>query len=92
VLNELAARKDRCWTGSNALGSIAGSRRIGTGQFFAHFDEENDGTVAVSETVIPGLSDHLVLPHSHIGMLFAEDVAGEVACFLRNGRFQRCRV
>ena len=45
--------------------------------------------MAVSETVIPGLSDHLVLPHSHIGMLFAEDVAGEVACFLRNGRFER---
>ena len=89
VINELAARKDRRWTGSTSLGSIAGNRRIGTGQFFAHFDEENDGTVAVSETVIPGLSDHLVLPHSHIGMLFAEDVAGEVACFLRNGRFER---
>ena len=29
--------------------------RLGTGQFFAHFDDENDGTVAVSETVIPGL-------------------------------------
>jgi pimeloyl-ACP methyl ester carboxylesterase len=89
VLNELAASKGRCWVGSSALGSIAGNRRIGTGQFFAHFDEENDGTVAVSETVIPGLSDHLVLPHSHIGMLFADDVAGEVACFLRNGRFER---
>jgi len=89
VLNELAPQKGRRWTGSGALGSIAGSRRIGTGQFFAHFDEENDGTVAVSETVIPGLSDHIVLPHSHIGMLFAEDVAQQVAFFLRNAAFQR---
>ncbi len=60
---------------------------MGTGQFFAHFDEDNDGTVGVSETRIPGLADHLVLPHSHMGMLFAADVAAQVAHFLRNGRF-----
>jgi hypothetical protein len=62
---------------------------MGTGQFFAHFDEENDGTVAVSETRIPGLTDHLVLPHSHFGMLLAADVAAQVACFLRTAAFQR---
>jgi hypothetical protein len=60
---------------------------MGTGQFFAHFDEDNDGTVAVSETRIPGLADHLVLPHSHIGMLYARDVAAQVAHFLSHGRF-----
>jgi pimeloyl-ACP methyl ester carboxylesterase len=87
VLNELALAKPRHWTGANALGSIAGTLRVGTGQFFAHFDEDNDGTVAVSETVIPGLADHLAMPHSHIGMLFAQDVAAQVAHFLRNGRF-----
>ena len=87
VLNELAVAKPRHWTGSNALGSIAGTLRMGTGQFFAHFDEDNDGTVAVSETMIPGLADHLTMPHSHIGMLFADDVARQVACFLRDGQF-----
>jgi pimeloyl-ACP methyl ester carboxylesterase len=87
VLNELAVAKPRHWTGTNALGSIAGTLRMGTGQFFAHFDEDNDGTVAVSETVIPGLADHLTMPHSHIGMLFADDVARQVACFLRDGQF-----
>jgi len=89
VLNELAVARPRQWTGANALGSIAGTLRMGTGQFFAHFDEDNDGTVAVSETVIPGLADHLTMPHSHIGMLFADDVAKQVAAFLREGRFQR---
>ena len=69
----------------------AGSRRLGIGQFFAHFDEDNDGTVAVSETMIPGLTDHLVLPHSHIGMLFASDVADQVAHFLRHGHFDRAK-
>jgi pimeloyl-ACP methyl ester carboxylesterase len=89
ALNELAQPCGRCWPGNCArsLGAIAGTRRLGTGQFFAHFDEENDGTVAVSETVIPGLNDHVALPHSHVGMLFANDVAAQVGYFLRHGRF-----
>jgi pimeloyl-ACP methyl ester carboxylesterase len=87
VLEELAEPRGRAWSGRNALGAIAGTLRMGTGQFFAHFDEENDGTVSVSETRIPGLADHLVVPHSHVGMLFAADVAREVAHFLSHGRF-----
>jgi pimeloyl-ACP methyl ester carboxylesterase len=89
VASEIAAPCGRRWDGRTALGAIAGSRPIGTGRFFAHFDEENDGTVGVSETIIPGLTDHLVLPHSHIGMLFADDVASQVTRFLRHGRFER---
>ncbi len=89
VLKELAPECDRCWEGQGALGAIAGTLPVGTGQYFAHFDEDNDGTVGVSETVIPGLKDHLVLPHSHMGMLFADDVAQQVAHFLRNSAFRR---
>ena len=87
VVQELAEPCGREWHGGVSLGAIAGSRPVGTGQFFAHFDEDNDGTVAVGETIIPGLADHIVLPHSHIGMLFAGDVAAQVAHFLRTGRF-----
>lgn len=87
VLSELAEPPPRRWEGPNAVGAIAGTLRMGTGQFFAQFDEDNDGTVAVSETRIPGLADHLVLPHSHFGMLYAHDVAAQVAHFLRHGRF-----
>jgi pimeloyl-ACP methyl ester carboxylesterase len=87
VISELTAPPPRCWEGPNAVGAIAGTLRMGTGQFFAHFDEDNDGTVAVSETRIPGLADHLVLPHSHFGMLYARDVAAQVAHFLLHGRF-----
>ncbi len=92
ALSELAEPCGRCWHGDcgRALGAIAGTRRLGTGQFFAHFDEENDGTVAVSETVIPGLNDHVVVPHSHVGMLFAQrrrraGGAFPAACALRAG-------
>ena len=91
VMQELAPASGRCWAcgPDRALGAIAGSRRLGLGQFFAQFDEDNDGTIAVTETVIPGLDDHIVLPHSHMGMLFADDVADQVAHFLRNGQFRR---
>jgi pimeloyl-ACP methyl ester carboxylesterase len=91
VLGELADPCGRCWNcdAPRTLGAIAGSRRVGIGQFFARFDDDNDGTVAVAETLIPGLTDHVVLPHSHIGMLFANDVADQVAHFLRHARFAR---
>ena len=90
VLDELTEPCGRCW-GDDAprtLAAIAGSRPLGIGQYFAHFEGEHDGTVAVAETQIPGLTDHLVLPHSHIGMLFADDVAMQVAQFLRSGCFR----
>ncbi len=89
VASELIEARERHWQGQQAVGAIAGCRRIGTGRLLARFDEDNDGTVAVSETIIPGLADHLVLRHSHVGMLFARDVARQVACFLRDGRFVR---
>jgi pimeloyl-ACP methyl ester carboxylesterase len=89
LLGEVTAPVERFWRGPGALGTIAGTRRLGTGQFFAHFDEPNDGTVAVSETIIPGLDDHLELPRSHMGMLLAKDVAAQVAYFLRHAEFRR---
>ncbi len=89
VLRELARPCGRAWSRGGALGAIAGSMRMGTGQFFTQFDEDNDGSVAVSETIIPGLHDHIVLPHSHMGMIFAADVASQVAHFLRNRKFAK---
>ena len=89
VLKELANPCGRCWNRGTALGAIAGSMRMGSGQFFTQFEEDHDGSVAVSETIIPGLQDHIVLPHSHMGMIFAADVAQQVAHFLRHSRFQR---
>ena len=89
AVGELAGGRTRQWPEQVPAGAIAGNRRLGTGQFFAHFQEENDGTVAVSETRIPGLTDHIVLPHSHMGMLLASDVAEQSAHFLRHSVFER---
>ncbi|HWZ61606.1 MAG TPA: alpha/beta hydrolase [Steroidobacteraceae bacterium] len=87
VAEELLTVHQRHWRHARALGIVAGNQPLGLGQFFAHFDEDNDGTVAVSETRLPGATDHTVLPVSHLGMLLAERVAHETGVFLTQGRF-----
>ncbi|HVP35043.1 MAG TPA: alpha/beta hydrolase [Steroidobacteraceae bacterium] len=87
VAEELFAPQERRWTHARALGVVAGNQPLGLGQLFAHFDEENDGTVAVSETRLPGATDHIVLPVSHLGMLVSAPVAHETGVFLTQGHF-----
>jgi len=87
VAEELLQPHARHWTHARELGVIAGSQPLGFGQLLAGFDEPNDGTVAVSETRMPGATGHLVLPVSHMGMLVSARVARETGEFLREGRF-----
>jgi pimeloyl-ACP methyl ester carboxylesterase len=77
----------RTWKTNRELGCIAGTRPMGLGRLFSRFDEESDGTVAVSETKLPGHSAHLTLPVSHTGMLLSRRVADHVGEFLAEGRF-----
>jgi len=70
------------------IGVIAGSNAFGLGLLVApDLPEPNDGAVAVDETRLAGARDHIVLPVSHSGMLFAHSVAVQTAAFLREGRF-----
>ena len=71
------------------VGVIAGNAAAGLGRLFAKFDEPNDGTVAVAETRLPGIADHLVLDVSHTGMVFSKPVAEQAAAFLSDGAFRR---
>jgi triacylglycerol lipase len=48
-----------------------------------------DGTVAVSETLVSGLSDFLELPVSHSLMMWDDEVIEQTIFFLRHGRFKR---
>jgi pimeloyl-ACP methyl ester carboxylesterase len=66
---------------------IAGAKSLGLGKYFGRFDGLNDGSVAVWETRLPGLSDHLVLPVSHSAMIFSEQVAHLTANYLESGHF-----
>ncbi|HUA90004.1 MAG TPA: alpha/beta fold hydrolase [Steroidobacteraceae bacterium] len=87
VAQELLRPTERSWNQPRELGIIAGTQPVGVGQFLARFEEDNDGTVAVSETRMPGATDHLVLPVSHLGMLLSPRVAQETGGFLTRGRF-----
>jgi pimeloyl-ACP methyl ester carboxylesterase len=88
VADELLQPQERRWTtAERQLGIIAGTQPIGVGQILVEFTEDSDGTVAVSETRLPGATDHLLLPVSHLGMLVSPRVARETGLFLREGRF-----
>ncbi len=87
VAAELLEPHERRWVHARELGVIAGSQPLGFGRLFAGFKEPNDGTVAVSETRMPGAADHVVLPVSHMGMLVSARVAREAGSFLTHGRF-----
>jgi pimeloyl-ACP methyl ester carboxylesterase len=87
VAEELLRPRARRWTHARPLGIVAGTQPIGMGQLLAGFAEDNDGTIGVSETRMPGATDHIALPVSHLGMLMSARVARETGLFLTQGHF-----
>ncbi len=88
VAEELLQPQDRRWTlADRQLGIIAGTQALGIGQILAQFEEDCDGTIAVSETRMPGATEHISLPVSHAGMLVSPRVARQTGAFLQHGRF-----
>lgn len=71
------------------IGMIAGRLPIGLGGVMTRLDGPHDGTIAVSETRHPDLTDHCVLPVSHMSMLLSQKVNEAVVHFLAEGRFGR---
>lgn len=70
------------------VGAVAGCVPHGLGGLLAGFECEHDGTVAVPETRVPGLADHVVVRASHSGLMFSDAAARQAAAFLRNGQFE----
>ena len=77
------------WRAGVEVGSIAGCVPLGIGRLLGPFPEPNDGTVAAAETQIAGATDHLVLPVSHVALLWSSAVAAQSEYFLLHGRFRR---
>jgi pimeloyl-ACP methyl ester carboxylesterase len=48
---------------------------------------DNDATVAVSETMMKGMKDHIVIPGQHTMLLFRKRVIDNVISFLGTGKF-----
>lgn len=76
------------WAGGAEVGVVAGCVPHGLGALLAAFDGDHDGTVAVAETRLPGLADHVVIEASHSGLLFSAEAVDQAAAFLRTGHFQ----
>ena len=76
------------WPGTREVGVIAGTVGVGLGVFLGSLQTTGDGAVAVTETVAPGVRDHLQVRASHTGMLFSAAVARQVCTFLHQGHFQ----
>ncbi len=77
----------KAWDDPREVGVIAGNTPVGLGALSEDLGDAHDGTVAVAETRLPGISDHCVVEASHTGLLFSSEVAEQVAVFLRHGRF-----
>lgn len=77
----------RRWGGQRDLGVIAGTLAVGVGRWIGGLPEPNDGTVALTETELPGARDVLHLPVGHMGMLVSRRVIEAAAAFLRDGHF-----
>ena len=76
-------------TKQHDVGVIAGTISLGIGRIVTNFADENDGTVAVEETRLPGAKDHICLPVNHTGLVMSKDVVDQAANFLRRGEFLR---
>lgn len=75
------------WNGKRPVGAIAGRLPFGLGLVFGALPMPHDGTVSVEETQLPGLTDHIVVPATHTGLLFSDEAAAQTVAFLRNKRF-----
>lgn len=89
VVDESAAEWATGVTEQRDVGVIAGTLGIGLGKLVTRFQGENDGTVAVSETLLPGIKDHIRLKVSHSGLILSRSSADQVAAFLKRGEFLR---
>jgi len=81
------------WAGevcnTHEIGVIAGTVPLGLGQIASSFDGANDGTVAVSETRLRGVKDHICMAVNHTGLALSRDVTDQIAAFFRRGKFLR---
>lgn len=69
------------------IGVIAGHKRFGLGLLAPGLPKPNDGIVAVTETMLPGIADHIILSTGHTPSVWSKAVAEKSIKFLQAGEF-----
>ena len=75
------------WQGTREVGVIAGRVPFGLAMLMGGVGGESDGTVAVAETRLPGITEHAVIAATHTGLPFSEEAIAMTTNFLRGGSF-----
>ncbi len=76
------------WPAGAELGIIAGDHPVNP--LLAHWTGgPGDGKVKVEHTRLDGMTDHIVLPHSHTWIQYRKPAIAQVVAFLGDGRFTR---
>lgn len=78
------------YTSNFPLGIITGTGRLGLALLYPSGDknEDSDGVVKASETLIENATDRISLPLTHSTLIFSERCTEYVARFLTLGRFR----
>ena len=76
------------WCNSHDLGVIAGNLRLGIGMIVPGITKPNDGTVAIEETKLENITDHIVMRVSHFGILISPRVSQQILYFIKHGVFK----
>jgi pimeloyl-ACP methyl ester carboxylesterase len=74
-------------TPEREIGVIAGTWPIGLGMLIWSLPKPNDGVVAVTETMLPGIKEHKVIGVGHTPSVFSKTVSDNIQHFLHNGQF-----
>ena len=76
------------FAGRQELGVIAGSGSFGLSALLFPLDEDGDGVVGASETVIENAAERVVVPRSHSALMISSEAARLAARFVETGRFR----
>lgn len=87
IMQILRGGIDSWQTPLREIGVIAGDKRFGLGLLAPGLPRPNDGIVAVTETMLPGIADHVVLSTGHTPSVWSKKVAESVITFLATGKF-----
>ncbi len=75
------------WSGKQNIGVVAGDLRFGLGLIVPNIPTPSDGTVAIEETRLDGIRDHITLHVSHFGLLISKETFIQTKHFIEHAQF-----